>query len=141
MRIANQFENCTFSFVEIIVSTIWRQGRRVSPFGRSIFSIESIFLILHFSFHHPSFLPLPTHIMAKDTLLDSRVSIKQAEKAVNALYDHASKVAAKEAESELLGSKEQHVWLNVTVKKLSAEHKLKPVKMYAPDTHILYKRF
>ena len=69
--------------------------------------------------------------MAKDTLLDSRVSIKQAEKAVNALYDHASKVAAKEAESELLGSKEQHVWLNVTVKKLSAEHKLKPVKMYA----------
>jgi ribosome biogenesis protein UTP30 len=68
--------------------------------------------------------------MAVNELLDSRVSVSQCDKAVNALYEYATKAAEKEAETELLGAKEQHIWLNVTVKKIPAEHKLKPVKLY-----------
>ena len=69
--------------------------------------------------------------MAGD-LIDDHVSLAQCKKAVDALLAHASKKQAEADESSLLGGKEQHVWLQVAVKKMHPEHKLKPFKMYAP---------
>ncbi|EEB87429.1 hypothetical protein MPER_15216, partial [Moniliophthora perniciosa FA553] len=54
--------------------------------------------------------------MAKDKLIDSRVSAAQCKQAVDALYQWASKQAAKEAENELIPGKEPLVWLNVALK-------------------------
>ncbi|VDB90263.1 unnamed protein product [Peniophora sp. CBMAI 1063] len=66
--------------------------------------------------------------MAGD-LIDDHVSVAQCKKAVDALLAHASKKQAEQDESSLLGGKEQHVWLQVAVKKMHPEHKLKPFKI------------
>ncbi|KAF9046374.1 ribosomal protein L1p/L10e family-domain-containing protein [Panaeolus papilionaceus] len=70
-----------------------------------------------------------------DVLIDSHVSLNQCKKAVEALHSHQTKKKEKFEENQILPAKEQHVWLNVTVKKLSPEHKLKPVKI--PIVHPL----
>jgi ribosome biogenesis protein UTP30 len=68
--------------------------------------------------------------MAQPELIDSHVSLKQCKQAVHALHAYQSKKEQELQESELLPAKEQNVWLNVTVKKISSGHKFKPVKMY-----------
>ena len=69
-------------------------------------------------------------IMSKDELIDSHVSLKQCRQAVEALHSHELKKKEKFEETQLLPGKDQHIWLNVTVKQIPAGHKLKPVKMY-----------
>lgn len=70
-------------------------------------------------------------LMAVTELIDEHVSTKQCDLAVNALLKHAQKAQEKMQDSELLGGREQHVWLVVTVKKMQQEKKLKPRRMYA----------
>ncbi|ESK82560.1 u3 snornp-associated protein cic1 utp30 family protein [Moniliophthora roreri MCA 2997] len=69
--------------------------------------------------------------MAKDQLIDSRVSAAQCKQAVDALYQWASKQAAKEAENELLPGKEPLVWLNVGLKQMPAGEvrSFKPIRI------------
>ncbi|KAK7051398.1 proteasome-interacting protein cic1 [Paramarasmius palmivorus] len=67
--------------------------------------------------------------MAKDQLIDSRVSEAQCAKAVEALHQWAAKQAAKEAENELLPGKEPLVWLCVALKKAPSGMSFKPVKI------------
>lgn len=69
--------------------------------------------------------------MPKDELVDSRVSLTQVRKAVEALHSHELKKKENFEENQLLPAKEQNLWLNVTVKAIPSGHKLKPVKMYA----------
>ncbi|KAL5632670.1 hypothetical protein ACGC1H_005575 [Rhizoctonia solani] len=59
-------------------------------------------------------------------LIDSHVSTKQAKLAIDALLKHNEKHQAEKEESELLGAKEEVIWLNVAVKKAYPEKKLKP---------------
>jgi ribosome biogenesis protein UTP30 len=66
---------------------------------------------------------------SKDTLIDSRVSLRQCKRAVEALHAYTLKKEQKAAETELLPGKEQHVWLQVAVKQMHPEKKLKPFKM------------
>ena len=69
---------------------------------------------------------------SKDSsLIDSHVPSKQCKLALDALYSHISKQGFKAAETELLGSKEQFVWLQIAVKKTQPEKKHKPFKMCA----------
>lgn len=68
--------------------------------------------------------------MAKDVLIDDHVSTNQCEKAVKALLSYTLKWQAEKDKTELLGAREQHVWLNITVKNMQPEKKLKPFKMY-----------
>ena len=68
--------------------------------------------------------------MAQDELVDDHVSLAQIGKAVNALHAHELKKKEKFEETQILPAKEQHMWLNVTVKKITAGHRLKPYKMY-----------
>lgn len=67
--------------------------------------------------------------MGTNVLIDDHVSTHQCEKALNALLVHALKKNQQTEETELLGGREQHVWLNVTVKQMQPEKKLKPFKM------------
>ncbi|KAG7444199.1 ribosomal protein L1 [Guyanagaster necrorhizus] len=67
--------------------------------------------------------------MAGDELIDSRVSVTQCERAVDAIHAHQTKKTDKESASELLPGKEQTVWLNVAVKKVAAERKIMPVRI------------
>ncbi|KAG8696729.1 hypothetical protein FRC09_008298 [Ceratobasidium sp. 395] len=60
------------------------------------------------------------------SLIDSHVSVKQAKLAVDALLKYAAKVQAERDETELLGAKDELVWLNVNVKQVHPEKKLKP---------------
>ncbi|CAE6464115.1 unnamed protein product [Rhizoctonia solani] len=60
------------------------------------------------------------------TLIDAHVSTKQATLAIEALLKHNAKRQAEKEESELLGAREEVVWLNVAVKKAHPEKKLKP---------------
>lgn len=60
------------------------------------------------------------------TLIDSHVSVKQAKLAIDALLKHNEKHQAEKEEKDLLGSREEVVWLGVTVKKVHPEKKLKP---------------
>ncbi|KIM42968.1 hypothetical protein M413DRAFT_443788 [Hebeloma cylindrosporum] len=73
--------------------------------------------------------------MAKDELIDSRVSLTQVRKAVEALHSHELKKKEKYEEGQLLPAKEQNLWLNVTVKAIPSGHKVKPVKI--PIVHPL----
>ncbi|KDN43998.1 hypothetical protein RSAG8_05730, partial [Rhizoctonia solani AG-8 WAC10335] len=59
-------------------------------------------------------------------LIDSHVSTKQAKLAIDALLKHNKKHQAEKEDSELLGAKEEVVWLNVAVKKAYPEKRLKP---------------
>jgi ribosome biogenesis protein UTP30 len=75
---------------------------------------------------------------AKDELIASNVSAKQCKRAVDALMKHVQSYEKKREEHELLPGKEQNVWLQVTVKQMQPEKKLKPIKMYAA---LFYNRF
>jgi hypothetical protein len=70
--------------------------------------------------------PPPT---AMSKLIDSHVSTKQAKLAIDALLKYNEKHQAEKEESELLGAREEVVWLNVAVKKAYPEKKLKPFSM------------
>ena len=67
--------------------------------------------------------------VSKDELIDNHVSTNQCKKAVDALMTHVAKAVAKRDENELLGGKEENVWLVLTVKRSHAEKKLKPQRM------------
>jgi len=68
-------------------------------------------------------------------LIDSHVSLEQCRQAVEALHSHEIKKKEKFEERQVLPAKDQHIWLNVTVKQIPAHHKLKPVKI--PIVHPL----
>jgi ribosome biogenesis protein UTP30 len=67
--------------------------------------------------------------MAKTDLIDSHVSAKQCTRAVHALHSYALKKQKEQEENELLPSNEQYVWLQITVKRMHPEHKIKPFKI------------
>ncbi|THH17274.1 hypothetical protein EW146_g3505 [Bondarzewia mesenterica] len=67
--------------------------------------------------------------ISKKELIDEHVSLLQCRRAVTALLDHATKFQQEKQEKELLPGKEQHVWLQVGVKKMYPEKKLKPFKI------------
>ncbi|THH17002.1 hypothetical protein EW146_g3724 [Bondarzewia mesenterica] len=73
--------------------------------------------------------------ISKKELIDEHVSLLQCRRAVTALLDHATKFQQEKQEKELLPGKEQHVWLQVGVKKMYPEKKLKPFKI--PLKHTL----
>ena len=73
--------------------------------------------------------------MAKKDIIDEHVSVSQSKKAISALLGHATKVAEQKEETELISGKEENIWLVLSVKKTSAEKKLKPSKM-SVNTHI-----
>lgn len=62
-------------------------------------------------------------------LIDSHVSLKQCKQAVEALHGYAIKKEKERAENELLPGKEEHIWLQVTVKRMQPEQRLKPIRM------------
>lgn len=62
-------------------------------------------------------------------LIDSHVSVKQCRRAVTALMEYALKQQEKREESELLPGKEENIWLQIAVKEIHGEAKLKPHKM------------
>ena len=66
---------------------------------------------------------------AKDEVIDGHVSSSQCKKAIEALMAHRQKIAKKKEDSELLGMREENVWLVTTVKTMKSEKKLKPHKM------------
>ncbi|KAJ3869102.1 ribosomal protein L1p/L10e family-domain-containing protein [Lentinula novae-zelandiae] len=63
--------------------------------------------------------------MAKDKLIDDRVSLNQCKQAVDALFTHVSDVAAKKADTQLLPDAEQSFWLTVALKKQPQSSSLK----------------
>ncbi|KAF8349414.1 ribosomal protein L1p/L10e family-domain-containing protein, partial [Amanita rubescens] len=67
--------------------------------------------------------------MAKDELIDAHVSLQQCEKAIKALHSYQTKKYAEMQENELLPGKEEYIWLNVTVKRVSPTLKIKPVRI------------
>lgn len=71
--------------------------------------------------------------MAQDELIGTHVSLQQCEKAIKALHSHQTKKHAELQESELLPGKEEHIWLNVTVKRVSSALRIKPIRMWVPD--------
>ncbi|KAI6042653.1 ribosomal protein L1p/L10e family-domain-containing protein [Pisolithus marmoratus] len=73
--------------------------------------------------------------MAKTELIDGHVSLKQCKRAVTALHDYATKKEKERQETELLPGKEQHVWLQITVKKMQPTLKVKPIRI--PLKHTL----
>ena len=68
--------------------------------------------------------------MAKSELVDAHVSVKQCKRAIDALHGYATKLEKKRAETELLPGREQHIWLQITVKTMHPERKLTPFRMY-----------
>ena len=62
-------------------------------------------------------------------LIDSHVSAKQCGRAVTALMEYALKHQEKRDESELLPGKEENIWLQIAVKEIHGQAKLKPHKM------------
>jgi hypothetical protein len=73
----------------------------------------------------------------EDFLIDSHVSHSQCQKAVEALHSHELKKKEKYEENQILPAREQHIWLNVTVKQVAPTHKVKPLKMYLFHCHDL----
>lgn len=68
--------------------------------------------------------------MVAAELVDGHVSASQCKLAVEALLKHERQREQKLEESQLLPGKEQQVWLQITVKQMHPEKKLKPHKMY-----------
>ncbi|KIJ62675.1 hypothetical protein HYDPIDRAFT_182713 [Hydnomerulius pinastri MD-312] len=62
-------------------------------------------------------------------LIDSHVSAKQCKRAVEALHTYATKQENERAENELLPGNEQHIWLQIAVKMMQPEQKLKPIRV------------
>ncbi|TFK20411.1 ribosomal protein L1, partial [Coprinopsis marcescibilis] len=67
--------------------------------------------------------------MATDEIIDQHVSTNQCRLAIDALHSYESKKQEKLEESELISGKEPNIWLNITVKKIPAGHRMKPVKI------------
>jgi hypothetical protein len=62
-------------------------------------------------------------------LIDGHVSVKQCGHAVTALMEYALKRQEKREENELLPGKEESIWLQIAVKEIHGEAKLKPHRM------------
>jgi hypothetical protein len=62
-------------------------------------------------------------------LIDAHVSVEQCERAVTTLMEYALKQQQKREENELLPGKEEFIWLQISVKRVHAEAKLKPRRM------------
>ena len=62
-------------------------------------------------------------------LIDSHVSVKQCRRAITALMEYVLKEQQKREENELLPGKEENIWLQLAVKEVHTEAKLKPHKM------------
>ena len=62
-------------------------------------------------------------------LIDDHVSVKQCKRAVTALMEYALKQQQKREENELLPGKEEFIWLQISVKRVHGEAKLKPRRM------------
>ena len=101
-------------------------GRQISRFK---YHQTYLFLFQHIALFHTIYTGLHC-IMSKDVLIDTHVSLKQCRQAVEALHSHELKKKEKSDETQLLPGKEQHIWLNVTVKQIPIHYKLKPLKMY-----------
>ncbi|EKM79166.1 hypothetical protein AGABI1DRAFT_120606 [Agaricus bisporus var. burnettii JB137-S8] len=67
--------------------------------------------------------------MAKDDLIDDRVSTSQIQKAVDALHAYESKKQEEREETDLLSGKEPIIWLNVAVKQVAPKNVIKPHKI------------
>ena len=63
-------------------------------------------------------------------LIDSHVSTAQAETAVTALSKHIAKASTVSEETEILGPKEEFIWLVVSTKMMPSQQKVKPIRMY-----------
>jgi ribosome biogenesis protein UTP30 len=63
------------------------------------------------------------------TLIDAHLSTSQSQLAINALLKHSQKAKEKNEERELLGGREEAIWLVVAVKRMHPEKKLKPYTM------------
>ncbi|KAI9507787.1 ribosomal protein L1p/L10e family-domain-containing protein [Russula earlei] len=61
--------------------------------------------------------------------IDGHVSVKQSRRAVMALMEYAVKQREKREEKELLPGKEESIWLQIAVKEVHAEVRLKPHKI------------
>lgn len=62
-------------------------------------------------------------------LIDNHVSVKQCRRAITALMEYVLKEQQRREENELLPGKEENIWLQLAVKEVHAEAKLKPHKM------------
>jgi ribosome biogenesis protein UTP30 len=62
-------------------------------------------------------------------LIDGHVSIKQCKRAVTALMEYALKQQQTREENVLLPGKEECIWLQIAVKQVQAEARLKPHRM------------
>ncbi|KAG6379094.1 ribosomal protein L1p/L10e family-domain-containing protein [Boletus reticuloceps] len=67
--------------------------------------------------------------MSESELVDGHVSITQCKRAIDALHAYATQLERKRAETELLPGKEQHIWLQITVKTMHPERKLTPFRI------------
>ncbi|PFH54048.1 hypothetical protein AMATHDRAFT_45069 [Amanita thiersii Skay4041] len=67
--------------------------------------------------------------MAKDEIIDNHVSLHQCKLAINALHSHESKKQERREENELLPAEAPLVWLNVTVKRMPNDSKIKPIRI------------
>lgn len=65
-----------------------------------------------------------------EEIIDFHVCLSQCRKAVEALHSHESKKKKDFEENQILPAKEQHIWLNVTLKKASPTYRVKPHRMY-----------
>ena len=72
-------------------------------------------------------IPLDAQEMAE--LIDNHVSVKQCRRAITALMEYVLKEQQKREENELLPGKEENIWLQLAVKEVHTEAKLKPHKM------------
>lgn len=66
--------------------------------------------------------------MSKD-LIDLHVSPTAIERAATALNTYISKSHAQQNEDELLGAREDFIWLVLSTKRMSPEKKVKPHRM------------
>lgn len=62
-------------------------------------------------------------------LIDNHVSVKQCRRAITALMEYVLKEQQKREENELLPGKEENIWLQLAVKEVHSEAKLKPHRM------------
>jgi ribosome biogenesis protein UTP30 len=74
-------------------------------------------------------------------LVDGRVSVKQCTHAVTVLMEYALKQQEKREENELLPGKEESIWLQIAVKEIHGEAKLKPHRMCVEVPPYLFEAY
>jgi len=99
---------------------LWGVSGPVSNFDRSALSARPQLSTRHYRARRPK-------SMAQ--LIDDHVSAKQCRRAIAALMEYALKQQQKREENELLPGKEENIWLQIAVKEVHAEAKLKPHRM------------